>query len=68
MYKIIFIWLFCLGILADIPLILIRLLDWIQWDWSIIIAVPFVLAIIGTVVYAILYFIIKVFVTLITLF
>ena len=67
MFKIIFVWLFCLGILIDIPIMILHFCDWISWGWGIIIAIPFVLAFAGTLAFAILYGILKFFITLIML-
>ena len=67
MIKIVFIWLFCIGMLADSVIVLIKLLDWISWGWGIIIAIPFALAIVGTLAFAILYGIIKIFVAIATM-
>lgn len=65
MYKVLASWFFGLGILADIGLVLLKCLGLLDWSWGIIIAIPFALAIVGTIGYAIIYGIIKFVVTLI---
>lgn len=65
MIKVVGIWLFCLGILIDIPLGILQYFDMISWGWEIIIAIPFVLSILGAVAFAIIYGLLKLIVTLI---
>lgn len=63
MFKIIACWLFIVALLADSVVIALRLFDVIAWDWWIILLIPFAVAIVGTVAFAILYFLIKLFVS-----
>ena len=65
MIKILSIWLFCIGLILDIPICILKWADWISWDWGVIIVIPFALAIVGTLAFALIYGIIKFFVTLI---
>ena len=65
MFKIIFSWLFCLGVVADIVIIALKLLGWLSWSWGLIVAIPFAFAIGGTLAFAVFYLIIKIFVTMI---
>lgn len=68
MVKIVAVWLFAIGVLADVFIVLLKLLDWISWGWEIIIAFPFALAFVGALCFSIIYGIIKFFVTLIMMF
>lgn len=65
MFKIIFSWLFCLGVVTDIVIIALKLLGWLSWSWGLIVAIPFAVAIAGTLAFGVLYLIIKIFVTMI---
>jgi hypothetical protein len=51
--------------LADIVLIVLKCLDVLSWDWWIFLALPFAIAIGGTLLFALLYLFIKLFVSLI---
>lgn len=65
MVKVVAGWLFVIGLFVDVFIVLLKLLDWISWDWGIILAIPFALAFVGALGFAIIYGIIKIFVTLI---
>ena len=65
MFKIVFSWLFGLGVIADIVLIVLKCFGWLPWGWAMIFAVPFAVAIGGTLVFALIYLIIKIFVTIV---
>lgn len=62
MFKIVFSWLFGLGIIADIVIVALKLLGWLSWSWGLIVAIPFVAAIAGTIAFAVIYLLIKIFV------
>lgn len=62
MFKIVFSWLFGLGIVADIVIVALKLLGWLSWSWGLIVAIPFVAAIAGTIAFAVIYLLIKIFV------
>lgn len=64
MFKIIFWWLFGLGVVADILIVILKLLGWLSWSWGLIVAIPFAVAIAGTLAFGALYLIIKIFVTM----
>jgi hypothetical protein len=59
------VWLFMLSLLADVVLVVLKCLDVLPWSWWIIIALPFAVAIGGTIAFAIVYLIIKIFVSMI---
>ena len=63
MFKIVFSWLFCLGAIADIVIVALKLLGWLSWSWGLIVAIPFAIAIVGTLAFALIYLIIKIFVS-----
>lgn len=63
MFRIIFVWLFILTSLADLVLVGLRFFDVIDWSWWIIIAIPFAVAIGGTIAFAVFYTLIKIFVS-----
>lgn len=63
MFRIIFVWLFILTSLADLVLVELKYFDVIDWSWLLIIAIPFAVAIGGTIAFAIFYTLIKVFVS-----
>ena len=65
MFKLIFSWLFGMSLIADIVIVALKLLGWLSWSWGLIVAIPFVAAIAGTIAFAIFYLIIKIFVTMI---
>lgn len=65
MFRIIFSWLFGLGVIADFVIVALKLLGWLSWSWGLIVAIPFAVAIAGTLAFAIFYLIIRIFVTLI---
>jgi hypothetical protein len=54
-----------LSLLADVVLVVLKCLDVLPWSWWIIIALPFAVAIGGTIAFAIVYLIIKIFVSMI---
>lgn len=62
MIKIVFVLLLILGMFADIVLVVLKCTDVIDWSWLIIAAIPFAIAIAGTLVFALFYLIIKLFV------
>lgn len=63
MFKIIACWLFVMALIGDIVLIALRLFDVITMDWWVILSIPFAVAIVGTLAFAILYLLIKLFVS-----
>ena len=65
MFKIVFGWLFCLGVIADIVLIVLKCVGWLSWGWAMIFVAPLAVAVCGTIVYALIYLIIKIFVTVV---
>ncbi len=64
MFKIVFLWLLVMAFLADIVLIVLKWFDVLSWDWNLIIAIPFAVAIVGTLALGIFYLLVKIFVTL----
>ena len=62
MFRIIFVWLFILASLADLVLVGLKYFDVIDWSWLLIIAIPFAVAIGGTIAFALFYTLIKIFV------
>lgn len=64
MFKIIFVWLFVLAALADLVIAGLKCLDVIDWSWLTILAIPFAVAVAGTLVFGIIYLLIKIFVSL----
>lgn len=65
MFKIVFLWLLVMAFLADIVLIVLKWFDVLSWGWDLIIAIPFVVAIVGTLAFGIIYLLVKIFVTLV---
>lgn len=65
MFKIVFLWLLVMAFLADIVLIVLKWFDVLSWGWDLIIAIPFVVAIVGTLAFGIFYLLVKIFVTLV---
>ncbi len=63
MFRIIFVWLLILASLADLVLVGLRFFDVIDWSWWLIIAIPFAVAIGGTIAFAVFYTLIKIFVS-----
>ncbi len=59
-------WLFGLGIVIDIPVIVLKCIDWISWSWWIIAGIPFAVSIVGTVIIALIMGLIGLFVLLAT--
>ena len=62
MFRIIFVWLFILASLADLVLVGLKIFEVIDWSWLLIIAIPFAVAIGGTIGFALFYTLIKIFV------
>ena len=58
----IFVWLFNLASLADLVLVGLKYFEVIDWSWLLIIAIPFAVAIVGTIAFAVFYTLIKIFV------
>ena len=65
MYKLLAGWFFGVGLLADVVVIILKCMEWIDWSWWLIIAIPFAVALAGTLCFAIIYGLIKFLVTLI---
>lgn len=65
MFRLIFLWLFVMSSLADIVLVVLKCIDVLSWNWWIFLALPFAIAIGGTLLFALLYLFIKLFVSLI---
>ena len=65
MFKIVFLWLLVMAFLADIVLIVLKWFDILSWGWDLILAIPFVVAIVGTLAFGIFYLLVKIFVTLV---
>ena len=62
MFRMIFVWLFILASLADLVLVGLKYFEVIDWSWLLIIAIPFAVAIVGTIAFAVFYTLIKIFV------
>ena len=65
MFKFVFLWLLGIGFLADTVLIALKFFDVISWDWSLICLLPIAFAVLGTLVFAIIYLLIKIFVSIV---
>lgn len=65
MFKIVFLWLLVMAFLADIVLIVLKWFDVLSWGWDLILAIPFAVAIVGTLAFGIFYLLVKIFVTLV---
>lgn len=65
MFRIIFIWLLVLALLADVVLAGLNLMGVMSLSWGTLIAIPFVVAILGTLAFGLIYLFIKVFVSII---
>lgn len=64
MFRIIFVWLFVIASLADLVLVGLKCFGVIDWSWMLIIAMPFAVAIAGTIAFGLFYLLIKLFVTI----
>lgn len=65
MFKAVFLWLLLMAFLADIVLIVLKLFDGLSWGWGLILAIPFAVAIAGTLAFGFFYLLVKIFVTLV---
>jgi hypothetical protein len=54
-----------LALLADVVPVVLKCLDVLPWSWWLIIALPFAVAIGGSIAFAIVYLLIKIFVNMI---
>lgn len=64
MFRIIFVWLFAIASLADLVLVGLKCFGVIDWNWMLIIAMPFAVAIAGTIAFGLFYLLIRLFVTI----
>jgi hypothetical protein len=65
MFRIVFLWLFVMATLGDVVLVVLKCLDVLSLSWWVLAAIPFAVAIGGTIVFALFYLLIKIFVNLI---
>ena len=65
MFKIIALWLFVLASLADLVLVGLKCFDVIDWSWMLIIGIPFIVSIGGTIAFSLFYLLVKIFVSLV---
>lgn len=65
MFKIISLWLFVMASLADLVLVGLKCFGVIDWSWMYILAIPFAVAIAGTIAFGLFYLLVKIFVTLV---
>ena len=65
MFKIISLWLFVMASLADLVLVGLKCFSVIDWSWMFILAIPFAVAIAGTIAFGLFYLLVKIFVTLV---
>lgn len=68
MIKNVFIWLFMMTVLFDTVIIILKITEVISWSWGLILALPFAVAIAGTLLFSIFYLLIKIFVWIALLF
>lgn len=68
MIRALALWLFVMSCLGDLILVFLKCFDILDWSWGIIIALPFAITIAGTLCFALIYLIIKIFVYISLLF